>query len=69
MLIYWKILEICLTEVVWTMNKLSRVLVETKQTLFVKIVHADGGIKNGEILMNPNDQCRVCNCSFKVKFV
>ena len=42
---------------------------ETTQTFFVKIVHADGGIENGEISMNPNDQCRVCNCSFKVKFV
>ena len=42
---------------------------ETTQTFFVKIVHADCGIENGEISMNPNDQCRVCNCSFKVKFV
>ena len=69
MLIYWKILEICLTVVVWTMNELSKTLVETKLTFFVKIVHADGGIENGEISMNLNDQCRVCNCSFKVKFV
>ena len=53
MLIYWKILEICLTEVLWTMNELSRTLVETKQTFFVKIVHGDGGIENGEISLNP----------------
>ena len=26
---------------------------ETKQTFFVKIVHGDGGIENGEISMNP----------------
>ena len=51
------------------MNELSKTLVETKLTFFVKIVHADGGIENGEISMNLNDQCRVCNCSFKVKFV
>ena len=27
----------------------------------------DGG--NGEISVNPKDQCRVCNCSFEVKFI
>ena len=25
--------------------------------------------RNGEISVNPNYQCRLCNCSFKVKFV
>ena len=25
--------------------------------------------RNGEISLNPNYQCRLCNCSFKVNFV
>ena len=29
--------------------------------------HVDGG--NGEVSINPNNQCRLCNCSFKGKFI
>ena len=46
---------------VWNQNKVSQLV-----KLFQKQC-ADG--RNGEISMIPNDQCRLCNCSFKVKFV
>ena len=45
----------------WNQNKISQLVkLFRKQCL-------DG--RNGEISMNPNYQCSLCNCSFKVNFV
>ena len=45
----------------WNQNKISQLV-----KLFRKQCVDD---RNGEISVNPNYQCRLCNCSFKVKFV
>ena len=49
-------------------SELLRMHVNTKYSFFVFGKQCvDGG--NGEVSINPNDQCRLCNCSFKGKFI
>ena len=55
------IAEVNFRGLVWNQFKVSQLV-----KLFRK-QRAEGG--NGQISMNPNDQCRLCNCSSKVKFV
>lgn len=54
----------------WSGSELSRTCVERKQRFFVKILRKQRANDGNEVIsMNPNNQCRLCNCGFKEKFI